>query len=82
MNKVNRVEVKWYDARLYPNMHTPDEALARKMDIFDSLGYLISKDKITTRVAHEITDSGEYRDILLIPSGSIISIKELAIAKK
>jgi len=76
-----KVVVKWYDARLYPNMHKLDEALARKMDIFDSIGYLISKDKITVRIAHEITDSGEYRDILLIPSGSVILIDELVIKK-
>ena len=57
MNNVmnnKKVVVKWHDARLYPNMHKLDEALARKMDIFDSVGYLISKDKITTKIAAKI----------------------------
>lgn len=75
--EIKKAVVKWYDARLYSNMHKLDEALARKMDIFDSIGFLINKDKIIVRIAHEITDSGEYRDIPLIPSGSVISIKEL-----
>jgi len=58
-------------------MHNTSEALARKMDIFESLGYLIEKNNQATIIAHEITDKGEYRDILLIPSGSVISIHEL-----
>jgi len=74
-----KVVVKWLDARIYPGMHKFDEALARKMDIFESLGYLIEKNDQATKIAHELTDSGEYRDILLIPSGSVLSIQELAI---
>jgi len=72
-----KVVVRWYDARIYPNMHTLEEALARKMDIFESLGYLVEQNDEVTKIAHEIADSGEYRDILLIPSGSIISVQEL-----
>jgi len=56
-----------------------DEALARKFDTFESIGYLIEKNNQATKIAHEITDSGECRDILLIPSGSVISIQELTI---
>jgi ornithine cyclodeaminase/alanine dehydrogenase-like protein (mu-crystallin family) len=74
-----KVVVKWVDARIYPGMHKLDEALARKMDIFESLGYLVDKNNQATKIAHEITDSGEYRDILLIPSGSVISVQELTI---
>ncbi|MBM3119667.1 MAG: hypothetical protein FJ006_09025 [Chloroflexi bacterium] len=72
-----KVLVKWMDARIYPGMHKLDEALSRKMDIFESLGYLVDKNDEATKIAHEITDNGEYRDILLIPSGSVISIQEL-----
>jgi hypothetical protein len=72
-----KVNVKWLDAKIYPGMHKEEDALKRKMDIFESLGYLLEKNNRTTMIAHEITDSGEYRDILLIPSGSVISIDVL-----
>jgi hypothetical protein len=71
------VLVKWYDAKIYPGMHELDKALGRTMDTFESLRYLIEKNDRATIVAHEVTDKGDYRDILLIPSGSIVSIKEL-----
>jgi len=72
-----KVVIKWLDAKIYPGMHKTSEALARKMDTFESLGYLIEKNDQATIIAHEITDEGEYRDVLLIPSGSVISIHEL-----
>ena len=72
-----KVLVKWVDAKIYPGMHKLEDALARNMDIFESLGYLVERNDKATKIAHEITDNGEYRDILLIPSGSIISIEEL-----
>lgn len=72
-----KVVVKWLDAKIYPGMHKKHEALERKMDIFESLGYLVDKNDEATRIAHEITDTGEYRDVLLIPSGSVLSIQEL-----
>ena len=71
------VVIKWADARIYPGMHTVNEALSREMEIFNSVGYLVVKTDIVTKIAHEITDDGDYRDILLIPSGTIISIQEL-----
>jgi len=74
-NKI--VLVKWTDAKIYPGMHKLEEALARKMEVFKSVGYMVDKDDKVTKIAHELTDTGEYRDILLIPSGSIISIQEL-----
>ena len=43
------------------------------------MGYLIAKDNITTIIAAERNDEGEYRDITLIPTGSIVSIKELIV---
>jgi hypothetical protein len=71
------VLIKWYDAKIYPGMHELDEALGREMDSFESLGYLIEKNDRATIMAHEVTDKGDYRDVLLIPSGSIVSIEEL-----
>ena len=72
------VLVKWVDAKIYPGMHKANEALDRKMDTFESLGFLLSKDDRVTRIAHEVADTGEYRDVLLIPSGSVVSIHQLA----
>lgn len=74
-----KVIIKWVDAKIYPGMHSKDEALKRRMNIFETVGYLIKKDNQTTKIAHEIADDDTYRDILLIPSGSIISIQELTI---
>ena len=72
-----KVVIKWADAKIYPGMHKFNDALECKLDIFESLGYLVQKNDEATVVAHELTNSGEYRDILLIPSGSVISIHEL-----
>ena len=47
------------------------------MCLFNSLGYLIAKTDITTTIAAERNNEGEYRDITLIPTGSIVSIREL-----
>lgn len=69
----NMVLIKWFDAKIYPGMHQVEEALNRKMDMFESLGYLIERNDRTTIMAHEVTERGEYRDVLLIPSGSIVS---------
>jgi hypothetical protein len=71
------VLIKWFDAKIYPGMHQFDEALNREMDMFESLGYLIERNDRATIMAHEVTEKGEYRDVLLIPSGSIISMQEL-----
>jgi hypothetical protein len=74
------VLIKWYDAKIYPGMHELDEALKREMDAFESLGYLVDRNKVVTRIAHEVTLKGDFRDILLIPSGSIQLIQGLAVA--
>ncbi|MCK4255628.1 hypothetical protein KAX35_01965 [candidate division WOR-3 bacterium] len=44
---------------------------------FRSLGYLIARDNVTIAIAAEQNDQKKYRDITLIPSGSIISISKL-----
>ena len=72
------VQIEWYDARFFPNTYTKEECLEHHMCLFTSLGYLLSQDKITTRIAAEKNNEDEYRDITLIPTGSIVSIVELS----
>ena len=81
-NKTNRVAldivmVEWHDARFFPGTYTQDECRQHRMCRFNSLGYLITKDNTTTLIAGECNDEGDYRDITLIPTGSIVAIKEL-----
>jgi hypothetical protein len=71
------VLVRWHDARLYPDTYSADEVHNLKMLIFETAGYLLSKDSTTTILACEHTNEGQYRNIILIPSGSIISIRRL-----
>lgn len=73
----SKVAVTWRDAKIYPGMHSVAEAMEREMETFESLGYLISRDDRATVIAHEVTSAGDYRDVLLIPSGSVISIEAL-----
>ena len=75
--KIKMVLVEWHDARFYPGTYSEEDSIKHNMCLFKSLGYMISKDHITTRIAAEQNDDGEYRDITLIPTGSIISIKKL-----
>lgn len=77
--KVKMVLIEWRDARFYQGTYSEEESIKHNMCIFKSLGYLISKDKITTHIAAESNNEGDYRDITLIPTGSIISIKEMKI---
>ena len=72
------VLIKWHDARFFPNTYTKEESLKHQMCLFESLGYFLSQDKTTTHIAFEKNNEGEYRDITLIPTGSIVSIVELS----
>jgi hypothetical protein len=47
------------------------------MALFESLGYLVSRNDTTTIIAAERNDEDEYRDITLILNGSVISIHRL-----
>lgn len=76
MNK-EMVMIKWHDAKFFPGTHDERAILENKMALFESLGYLVAKDDITTVIAAERNDQEEYRDITLIPSGSIISVSKL-----
>lgn len=75
-----KVIIKWRDARFNPGCLTLDEIADLRMATFDTIGYLISQDAITTIFASELNDEGQYRDISLIPTGSIISIRRLSLA--
>jgi len=73
-----KVVVTWTDARIYPGTHKLNEALDKIMPIFESLGFVVSTDETVIRMAHERADDGSYRDILLIPTGTVLSIKPLS----
>lgn len=77
--KDEMVRIEWYDAKFCPGMHSVEDATSHVMDKFESIGYLILQDDRTTILAFERNDSGEYRDILLIPSGSILTVKPLTL---
>jgi len=73
------VVVEWHDAMTCYNRLTEEESLKQTMPLYKTLGFLISRDPTTTIVAYEKNDQGEYRDVALIPSGCILSIRELAL---
>jgi len=73
------VAIGWYDARFYPEMCNEEEIDEKKMCLFMSLGYLISTDECVTVLASEMNDEDKFRDITLIPTGSIWSISRLTI---
>ena len=74
------VLVKWRDARFYPETRRKDCLSDIRMAVFESIGYLVSQDRITTIIASEQNDEGEYRDVTLIPTGSIESVTGLSLA--
>jgi hypothetical protein len=80
MNKNDMVLIEWYDARLFSGTYNDSAILEHKMALFKSVGYFISKDKITTKIASETNNEDEYRDIMLIPTGSIVSVKQLSVS--
>jgi len=71
------VLIEWHDAKFFPGTYNEKGIQEHKMALFKSLGYLVAKDNTTTTLAGEQNDQGEYRDITLIPSGSIVSTKRL-----
>ncbi len=71
------VLVEWHDARFFPGTYNEKAIQQHRMALFKSLGYLVTRDDTTTVLAAETNDQEEYRDITLIPSGSIISISKL-----
>ena len=72
------VLVKWHDARLYSGTRKKDAVQECRMALFESVGYLVSRDDTTTIIAGEQNDEEEYRDITLIPTGSIVSVRRLS----
>ena len=71
------IMVEWHDARFFSGTYGKKECKEHKMCRFTSLGFLIAKNTTTTTIAAECNNEGEYRDITLIPTGSIIGIKKL-----
>jgi len=80
MEQKTKVRIKWRDARLFTGTYSEEDCMEHKMCLFDSLGYLVSRDEVATVIAGELSDEGNYRNITLIPTGSIVSIKELTFA--
>ncbi len=73
----HKVLVHWRDARLFPNTYSLEDACNLEMAEFKTTGYLISRDSTTLRMASECNNEEQYRDVILIPTGSIISIRRL-----
>ncbi len=71
------VQVVWRDARFFPSTKTPQEMENLEMALFESVGYLVRQDDITTVLAAEKNNETEFRDVTLIPSGSIQEIRKL-----
>ena len=73
----NIVLIEWHDAKFFPGTYKEEAIQEHRMALFKSLGYLIARDNTTTILAAEHNDQEEYRDIILIPSGSVVSIQKL-----
>ena len=71
------VLIEWHDAKFFSGTYNEKAIQEHRMALFKSVGYLIAKDDTTTIIAAEQNDQEEYRDITLIPSGSVISIRKL-----
>lgn len=79
---LNMFMIKWHDARFFPGTYSAEDCKKHEMCLFESLGFVISEDKVTTRIAAERNNEGQYRDITLIPTGSIVSIAKLVKERK
>ena len=71
--------IEWHDARLFPDTYSADEVCNLRMQEFETIGYLLLRDSTTTILASELNNEGQYRNIILIPSGSIGSIQGLSL---
>jgi len=71
------VLIRWHDARFFQGTYNNNAILGHKMALFESVGYLLSSDKTTTVIAAEANDQEEFRDITLIPTGSVLSVVDL-----
>lgn len=69
--------ITWHDARFFFGTYTKEDCGEHSMCLFESLGYIVSQDEITLCIAAELNNEGQYRDITLIPAGSIVSIEKL-----
>jgi len=75
--KYKMILVEWLDAAFVTKVMKKDEALKENLIEYKTFGFLISKDKTLVRLVNEINEDDNYRGLNLIPTGCIISIKEL-----
>ena len=73
---MKRVNVRWHDAGVCFGKYEESDYMKHKKCLFDSMGYLIEKDDLTTLIAAECNDEGDHRGLILIPTSAIISIVE------
>ena len=62
---MDKVIVKWHDVKFTSGTFSKEETLSLKMALFESSGYLISRDNVITALAGELNDEGQNRDITL-----------------
>jgi hypothetical protein len=74
-----RVIITWRDAKLCRGTYTKDDIAYLRTATFNALGVLVSKDEQTVVLASEFNDEGQFRDVSLIPTGCIISIRRLVL---
>lgn len=72
------VVVEWEDSRFFASTRTIEDIQALNLATFESVGYLVYQDERTTAVAAERNELGEYRDVTLIPTRTVSSIRSLS----
>ena len=75
------VIVEWHDARFYQGTRKRAEIAEFKMALIKSVGDLLTQDEHVTVIASERNDEDEYRDVTLIPTGSVVSVAGLVPSK-
>ena len=77
--EIQMVLISWHDGKFSPGPHDLKDITALKMSTFSSLGHLVLRDDVTTVIAAESSDDGEYRDVTLIPTKAILSMCRLTL---
>lgn len=77
-NELRIKQIVWHDARFFPSTKTQEGVENLSMALFECVGYLEYQDEITTVLAEEKNNETEFRDVTLIPTGSIRKIRELS----
>jgi len=77
MEEEKIVKVEWYDAHLYPESVTVEEAKELNPIVCSNVGYLIYEDEKKCIIASCKGENDIFRDILIIPRGMVKSITHL-----